>query len=68
MTEATMADDPNARGPQDRSRINVNQTHEVRYWSQKLGVSEEELRKAVEAVGPMADAVERRLRGSRQPH
>ena len=63
-----MADDPNARGPQDRSRININQTHEVRYWSQKLGVSEEELRKAVEAVGPMADAVERRLRESRQPH
>jgi hypothetical protein len=58
-----MADDPNIRGAQDRSRINVEQSHEVRYWSQKFGVSEEELRKAVEAVGPMADAVERRLRG-----
>ena len=63
-----MADDPNTRGPQDRSRININQSHEVRYWSQKLGVSEEELRKAVEAVGPMADAVERRLRGSSPAH
>jgi len=60
-----MADDPNIRGQQDRSRINVEQSHELRYWSQKFGVSEEELRKAVAAVGPMADAVEKRLRGNK---
>lgn len=58
-----MADDPNIRAPGDRQRINVNQEHEVRYWTQRLGVTPEELRKAVEAVGPMADTVEQHVRG-----
>ncbi|MGE5170294.1 MAG: DUF3606 domain-containing protein [Rudaea sp.] len=58
-----MADDPSIRGEGDRQRINVNQEHEVRYWSQKLGVTPEELRTAVKDVGPMAAAVEQRLRG-----
>jgi hypothetical protein len=40
----TMADDPSKRGPQDRSRINVNEPHEVRYWTQTLGVTEAQLR------------------------
>ena len=57
-----MADDPNYRGPQDRSRINLQQEHEVRYWSEKFGVTKEQLREAVEQVGPMVDAVEKRLR------
>jgi hypothetical protein len=57
-----MADDPNLRGPRDRSRIDVHQSHELRYWSQKFGVTEDELRKAVADVGPMADAVEKRLK------
>ncbi len=58
-----MADDPSLRGRQDRARIDVHQQHELRHWSHKFGVTEDELRKAVEAVGPMADDVERRLRG-----
>ena len=58
-----MADNPNIRGDGDRQRINVDQEHEVRYWSQKLGVTAEELRTAVKDVGPMAAAVEQRLRG-----
>lgn len=58
-----MADNPNIRAPGDRQRINVNQDHEVRYWTQKLGVTADELRKAVGDVGPMADAVEQHLRG-----
>jgi len=57
-----MADDPNNRGDGDRQRINVDQDHEVRYWSQKLGVTPDELRQAVRDVGPMAKAVEQRLR------
>jgi hypothetical protein len=47
----TMADDPTKRGPQDRSRINVNEPHEVRYWTQTLGVTEAQLRSAVAAAG-----------------
>ena len=53
-----MADNLTERGTQDRSRINVEQQHEVRYWSEKFGVTEAELRQAVQAVGPMADKVE----------
>ena len=58
-----MADNPNIRGDADRKRINVDQDYEVRYWSEKLGVSADELRNAVKNVGPMADAVEQHLRG-----
>jgi hypothetical protein len=58
-----MADNPGLRGTQDRQRIDIHQEHEIRYWTEKLGVSADELRAAVEAVGPMADAVEQRVRG-----
>jgi hypothetical protein len=61
--ENAMADNPATRGEPDRSRINVNQEHEVRYWSQKLGISADELKQIVGEVGPMADAVEQRARG-----
>ncbi|MET3178956.1 DUF3606 domain-containing protein [Variovorax sp. NFACC27] len=46
-----MADDLNKRGPQDASRINVNEAHEVRYWTQTLGVTEAQLRSAIAAAG-----------------
>ncbi len=52
-----MADDLGNRGAQDRSRINVNEAHEVRYWTQRFEVSEEALRKAVADVGVSVDAV-----------
>ena len=59
-----MADDPSKRGPQDRSRINTNEDYEVRYWSQKFGVSPQQLKAAVRKVGNSAKAVERELKGS----
>ena len=52
-----MPDDTTQRGAQDRARINVNEDHEIRYWTQALGVTEEELREAVAAVGVSAEAV-----------
>jgi len=58
-----VADNPSIRGEGDRKRINLDQEYEVRYWSEKLGVSADELRQAVKNVGPMADAVEQHLRG-----
>lgn len=58
-----MADNPGMRGPRDRERIDIHQDHEVRYWTDKFGITAEELREAVQAVGPMADAVEQRVRG-----
>ncbi|CAB3939593.1 DUF3606 domain-containing protein [Achromobacter insolitus] len=56
-----MSDDLKNRGPQDRSRINVNEDHEMRYWSKELGVSEDQLRESVKAAGVSVDAVKKHL-------
>ena len=56
-----MADDLNNRGPQDRTRISLTEQHEVSYWTQALGVSEEELRRVVGKVGNSAAAVKAAL-------
>jgi hypothetical protein len=55
-------DDPRIRGPQDRSRVNTEQDYEVRYWAQEFGVTEEQLRDAVQRVGSSADKVREHLR------
>lgn len=57
-----MADNLTNRGPQDRSRINVNQAHEVRYWTQELRCTEAQLRQAVKQVGVLAADVRAHLR------
>ncbi|HXJ49907.1 MAG TPA: DUF3606 domain-containing protein [Burkholderiales bacterium] len=59
-----MADNPGEIGRQDDARINVNQDHELTYWSRKLGVSRDRLREAVARAGPLVRNVERELRGS----
>jgi Protein of unknown function (DUF3606) len=56
-----MADDLKQTGRQDDSRINVDQDHELVYWSEKFGVSRDELRKAVQAAGPIVKDVQRHL-------
>jgi Protein of unknown function (DUF3606) len=56
-----MADDLKNRGAQDRARVNVNEDHEVRYWTQKWGVSKEQLAAAVKKVGVSVDAVAQEL-------
>jgi len=38
-------------------RINVDVPYEVRHWAKQLGVSNEQLRAAIEQVGPFAYAV-----------
>jgi hypothetical protein len=35
----------------DKYAININDKHEIEYWSTKFGVSAEDLLKAVEEVG-----------------
>lgn len=52
-----MSDNLNQRGPQDASRINVNEEWELRYWTNKLGVSAEELKAAVKKAGVSVEAV-----------
>ncbi|MDY0978654.1 MULTISPECIES: DUF3606 domain-containing protein [unclassified Stenotrophomonas] len=56
-----MTDDKKNTGNPDRDRINVNEDYELQYWTKALGVSAEELRGAVKAVGPTAVAVRKHL-------
>jgi hypothetical protein len=58
-----MSDDKSKVGSPDRDRINTHEDYEVRYWSEKFGVSKEKLKAAVAAVGPMATKVEAHLKG-----
>ncbi len=52
-----MPDDLSDPGAAKRSRIDINEPYEVRYWTGHFGVSEEELRKAVAEVGVSARQV-----------
>lgn len=56
-----MPDDPTKRGPQDRSRISLEEDYEVRYWTRRFGVSKEELAEAVRAVGHSVERVSEHL-------
>ena len=58
-----MADDKNSIGSPDRDRISLSEDYEVRDWTKSLGVSEDELREAVDAVGNNADKVREYLKG-----
>ncbi|AQR75128.1 DUF3606 domain-containing protein [Sphingomonas sp. LM7] len=53
-----MSDDTTLRAPQDASRIAMGEDYEVRYWTNKFGVSRDRLQEAVDAVGNSATAVE----------
>jgi hypothetical protein len=46
-----MSDDLKHRGPPDTTKVNVHETWEVKWWCNKWGVSETQLRAAVRAVG-----------------
>jgi hypothetical protein len=56
-----MSDDKQKTGSADRDRINIHEDYELRDWSQSLGVTPEELKKAVEKVGPMVEDVKKEL-------
>jgi hypothetical protein len=58
--EAIM-DDLKNRGQQDRSKINMHEEHEVKYWTKQLNVSKDELQQAVDKVGNSAAAVRKQL-------
>jgi len=60
-----MSDDKSKSGGQDRTRISLSEEYEVRDWSKKFGVTPEELKAAVKAVGNDAAAVEAHLKGKR---
>jgi hypothetical protein len=56
-----MSDNLNNRGPQDRSRINLSEEWEVKYWTRELGLTREELERAVKTAGNQVTAVRQHL-------
>lgn len=60
-----MADNKSQSGGQDRTRISLDEDYEVRDWSKKFNVSEEQLKAAVKAVGNEAKDVEEHLKKQR---
>jgi 3-oxoacyl-[acyl-carrier-protein] synthase III len=55
MDNLTKKDQP------DRSKINMHEDYEVKYWAKELGVSKDELQKTVDKVGNSAAAVRKEL-------
>ena len=45
----------------DRSKINMNEPYEVKYWTHALGVSRDDLQRAVDKVGNSAATVRKEL-------
>ena len=52
-----MSDNKSERGSPDRDRIDIHDADEVRNWTKSLGVSKEELERAVRAAGDRAEKV-----------
>jgi hypothetical protein len=59
--ENGMSDNLHNRGPADRTRVNVNESWELRYWCKEFNCTEAQLRAAVRAVGVMAKDVRAHL-------
>ncbi len=53
--------DRDDRAPNDLTRVSLAEEWETRWWCNKYGVTEPELRACVLEVGPVAADVERRL-------
>jgi hypothetical protein len=60
-----MADDKNIQDGRDRSRVSGSEEYELQYLAEKLNVSTEEVRNAVEKVGNSREKIEEYLRGNR---
>jgi hypothetical protein len=61
-----MSDNKSKKDGRDRSRINMNEDYEVRYWSKKLGITKQALKEAVKNAGSnSAKAVEQQVAESK---
>ena len=45
----------------DRSKINMNRDHEIKYWAHELGITRAQLQQVVNKVGNSAAAVRKEL-------
>lgn len=59
-----MPDSKENRNSPDSRRINLDEPYEVQYWSERFGVSPNQLRKAVEQAGTSSAAVENFLKSN----
>lgn len=49
------------RASPDRSKINMQESTEVKYWTKELGINRDQLQKLVDKVGNSAAAVRKEL-------
>lgn len=57
-----MSDSKDKQDYHDRDRISTSEDYEMQYWSEKFGISKEELKFVIEKVGPMVKDVEGALK------
>jgi hypothetical protein len=57
-----MPDNKDSRDQRDRNRVAGDENYELSYLQEKLGVSREQIRSAIEAVGNNREKVEEYLR------
>ena len=57
-----MPDNKKQSGPPDSKRINVNEDHELRYWTKELGITKSKLMEIVGRVGTSVEAVRNELK------
>ncbi len=60
-----MSDDKSNTSGRDRNLIALGEDYEVRDWSKKFGVTADELKAAVKAVGNKASDVEAHLKSKK---
>jgi hypothetical protein len=54
--------DRELRVPEDIGNVRLEEEWEVRYWCERFGVAEGELRACLAEVGPRPEDIERKLR------
>jgi hypothetical protein len=61
MADEFRTRDVKPRKPRDRSKVNLDHAGERQYWSEKFGVSADELSQAIDRVGESSSAVAKHL-------
>jgi hypothetical protein len=56
-----MSDDTTKKGPQDASKVNINEYYEIRYWCSKFNCTEKILQQAVKNVGVYKNHVQQEV-------
>ena len=62
-----MADNKNIQDGRDRSKVSGDESYELSYLEEKLGVSREQVRAAIDAVGNSREDVEAYLKKNKKP-